>query len=174
MANTYTLIASNTLSSSAASVTFSSIPATYTDLVLRLSVRSSTSATNAVMQMLLNNDSDPTGYYSRTELRGDGAAAASSRDSNDNKMQFRFSDASNATSNTFSNIEIYIPSYLASQNKPLSGINAMETNATTAYLTAQAGLWRKTNAIDRIDLSWVDTNNFVSGSSFFLYGIKNS
>jgi hypothetical protein len=171
---TYTLISSNVLTSSAASVTFSAIPATYTDLVLRLSVRSAAGATNTVMQMLLNNDSDPTGYYSRTELRGDGATAASSRDSNDNKMQFRFTNASTSTSNTFSNVEIYIPSYLASQNKPLSGINAMETNATTAYLTAQAGLWRKTNAINRIDFSFPDTSNFVSGSSFYLYGISNA
>lgn len=174
MANTYTLIASNTLSSSAASVTFSSIPNTYTDLVLKMSVRGSTSATTQTMQLILNGDNDPTGYYSRTNLFGDGATATSNRDSNDNKTQIIYENASTSTSNTFSNIEIYIPSYTASQNKPFSIANAMETNATTAYTTTQAALWRKTNAITSIALSQVDTNNFVSGSSFFLYGIKNS
>jgi hypothetical protein len=173
MANTYTLIASNTLSSASANVNFTSIPTTYSDLVLVMSVRSSTSATTATLRLLLNNDSNLTGYYSRTNLYGNGATVTSNRDSNDNKTQIIFANADTSTSNTFSNIEVYIPAYTASQNKPFSVFNAMETNATTAYVTGQAALWRQTTAVNEINLSWVDSNNFVSGSSFYLYGIKN-
>ena len=72
MANTYTLISSNVLSSSAASVTFSAIPATYTDLVVKTSVRE----TNNSGVMLCKINGTTTGYTGK-ELTGSGLAAAS-------------------------------------------------------------------------------------------------
>jgi hypothetical protein len=174
MANTYTLIASNTLSTSAASVTFSSIPATYTDLVLKFSARcDAAGSTSADLKLELNADSSS--LYSDTSLTGDGTNAGSARASNQAFIGFSNGIAGNSTTaNTFSSNEIYIPAYLVSQNKPLSNFNAVEHNATAARLRATAGLYRSTSVITSAKLTPEAGSSFVSGSSFFLYGIKNS
>lgn len=174
MANTYTLIASNTLSSSAASVTFSSIPNTYTDLVLRISARNDDTGVTETLRMQVNNNTGT--VYSVTYMYGEGTNVVSGRDTSVDDINDGFrQNGGGATSNTFSNIEIYIPSYTASQNKPLSGFSAAETNAASNnFVMASANLVRDTNAISSIKLFNSTTKVFVSGSSFFLYGIKNS
>lgn len=171
MPATYTLISSNVLTSSAANVTFSSIPSTYTDLVLRISARTDNASEIGTLYYRFNNDSSA--IYSSTQLRGEGATATSGRTSAATSIQGLYADGANATANTFSNVEIYIPNYLSTTNKPSSGYGAQETNAATAYIRALAGLAAVTSAITRIDIITTATN-FVSGSSFFLYGISNA
>jgi len=167
---TYTLISSNVLSSSAASVTFSAIPATYTDLVLKCSVRTDNAGANDTLRITYNNDS--TALYSTIMLRGDGASPISSIQTVA-YMNARQVDGATATSNTFGSTEIYIPSYTASQSKPTSIVFAQEDNSATAYMGAIAGLYRSNTAISRIDFS-TSGANFVTGSSFYLYGISNA
>jgi hypothetical protein len=59
--------------------------------------------------------------------------------------------------------------------KPIGIISNEEDNATEAYIAATAGLYRNTSAITSISIDSVTTSiNLVSGSSFYLYGIKNS
>ena len=171
MANTYSLIASNTLSSSAASVTFSSIPSTYTDLVLSVCARTNDTGPEN-LQIYFNTDTATN--YSTTYLQGNGASATSARYTSQSVIQNPNTvEGTTYTSNTFGSIEIYIPSYTASQNKPVSLSGASENNATTAYINNGAGLWRNTAAITQIVIDQSGAN-FVSVSSFFLYGIKNS
>jgi len=174
MANTYTLIASNTLSSSASSVTFSSIPATFTDLVLKISARSTEAVADSSFDTKFN--SVTTSTYSRVRLRVNGSVVSSSLFSN--ASHIGGSDnvtGSSATANTFSNVEIYIPSYTVSQNKPVSLFNVCENNVTAFHMNVQAALWRNTAAISSITMDGIPSSGqFVSGSSFFLYGIKNS
>ena len=176
MANTYTLISSNTLSGSAASVTFSSIPSTYTDLVLRYSARSDadggTIAASMNMQIYLNGVTSGTSY-SYTYLQGNGSATASGRASSTNQMKAPYADGLSATANSFGNGEIYIPSYTASQSRPISGFGVSETNASAAIMWTIADLYQNSTAVSQISL-YPDGGNFVSGSSFYLYGIKNS
>jgi len=172
MAATYELIANNTLSSAAASVTFSAIPGTYTDLVLRASIRG-TRASFAFALLYAEFNGDTATNYSRIQLSGNGSAAASYINSSQTKTGIGEITASTATANTFNSIEIYIPSYTVSQNKPIGTFNAQENNNTTAYIAATAGLWRNTNAITSIKLT-PSSDSFDIGSSFFLYGIKNS
>ena len=174
MPATYTLISSNVLSSSAASVTFSSIPATYTDLVLRISGRTTGAAVFDNLGIQFNGSA--TAVYSDTTLRGAGAGGADSvRDSNYSAVLFYNSSSSGgSTSNTFGNAEIYIPSYTVSQNKPVGGFGVSETNATTAYMSAGAFLWRNTAAITSLAITSDNGQSFVSGSSFYLYGISNA
>lgn len=174
MANTYTLISSNTLTSSAASVTFSSIPATYTDLILKVSARSTEAVVDSSFNVKFNSITTTT--YSRIRLVGNGATASSSLLSNATSIDTSHNlNGSTATSNTFSNVEIYIPSYTASQNKPVGLSNAVENNTTTAYINASAALWRNTDAISSITLDGIPASGqFVSGSSFYLYGIKST
>ena len=174
MPATYQLISSNTLSSAAASVTFSSIPATYTDLVLRLSARSSNAGRNDVVNMEFNANSSA--LYSTTILYGQGGGSFGSlRNSNATYTRIGYYiSGDTTTSSTFGSQEFYIPNYTASQNKAISGFGVSENNATVQDLAVTAGLFRDTTAISSIKLTLLTGPNFMSGSSFFLYGIKNS
>lgn len=173
MANTYTLIASNTLSSSAASVTFSSIPATYTDLVLQYSIRTDYAALNVAQARVTFNGT--TSAYSRTSLWGDGASRGSGRVSSQANFEpEEGSPSASNTSNTFGTTQIYIPNYLVSANKAHGSFAVGENNTTSpVYLAVKAGLWQNTSAITSITLT-ANAGNFVNGCSFFLYGIKSS
>ena len=105
MANTYTLIASNTLSSSAASVTFSAIPGTYTDLVLRISTRVDRAITGSHNCQLTINGSS-TSDYSSIALNGYGVSVDSSIQSSATFIRTATAADSN-TANTFSSNEFY-------------------------------------------------------------------
>jgi hypothetical protein len=172
---TYQLIASNVLSSSAASVTFSAIPATYTDLVVRWSARDSTDAGSFATIYLQFNTNTGLGQtvYSYTRIRGTGSAASSAFDANFYRGDSSLYNATASTANTFASGEFYIPSYTASQNKPYSNFNVAETNATLAYILTSAGLYRNTAAIDSATIATTGVS-FAAGSSFYLYGISKS
>lgn len=173
MANTYTLISSNTVSgTSTTAITFSSIPGTYTDLVLRCSVR----APSSYLQLLANSIAGTS--YSGTVLQVIQVPADNSPSST------RFSNASEATlnntsvfnawtANTFSSVEIYIPSYTASQNKPISTWGVIEQNATDGRQGATASLIRDNAAINSLTIQQAG-QIFTAGSSFYLYGIKKN
>jgi hypothetical protein len=172
MANTYTLIASNTLGSDTASITFSSIPSTYTDLVLKASIRTTRSSSIDFLAVQFNSDTATN--YSRITLGGSGSGYSSEISSSATYLNSGHVDAASATASTFSNTELYIPSYNSTSNKPLSTFNAQENNNLGAYISSIAGLYRGSSGISSIYLYSVNATNFVSGSSFFLYGIKNS
>ena len=169
MPATYTLISSNVLTTTAASITFSSIPATYTDLVLKCSTRlTGTSGTTLSLQL----NSDTTANKSFTQIRGDGATAASNRSTAETNFYIGFQNSSSTTANTFTNAEVYIPNYAGSVNKVASSFSAQESNATTAYLYATANLWSATTVISGLTITSAGT--FAIDSSFYLYGISNA
>ena len=175
MPATYTLISSNVLASSAASVTFSSIPATYTDLVLRVSARCTGGAGQVQLGIRFNSNSSA--IYSDTSVRGYGAGFGSARVSGSTESyQYIYVPAGGATSNTFGNTEIYIPSYQVSQNKPFGTFSVAETNSSVAYMGVVASLFSNTSAITSLEISaqWTSAVDIASGSSFYLYGISNA
>jgi len=160
--STYTKIASSTLGSAAATVTLSSIPATYTDLVLIMNAGSSVN--NADIDINVNGDTGAN--YSRTILYGDGATAASVRESSTTK--FRLTYFGNA-SIVFSWIGI-VNFMNYSNTTTYKTFLSKARNATNYGVNDQAGLWRNTAAIS----SMVITNasgTFSTGSTFNLYGI---
>tara|TARA_R110000868_G_C10462007_1_gene727482 strand:- start:25 stop:549 length:525 start_codon:yes stop_codon:yes gene_type:complete len=174
MANTYTLIASNTISSSGTRVvTFTSIPATYTDLLLRVSARSDTAATIVQGYFWIAYPAAGTGSSKR--LIGSGSAASSVTFSSGSYQVFQTSDipAASSTSNTFGSIDCYIPNYLSSNNKSVSVDGVTENNATAAYAELTAGLINTTSAITAISFE-ASSGNLVNNSTFYIYGIKNS
>lgn len=175
MASSRVLISSQILSSTATSVTFSSIPSTYTDLVLRMSIRD-TNTTIIIGGGNVKFNGSSTNIYSVTRLIGDGSTASSTRTSNSASIAFNCAgNNAGMTTNTFSSVEIYISSYTASKNKPIGQFNVTENNSATAGNTeidAWAQLYRDTNAISSMVITAPAT--FAIGSSFYLYGIKNS
>ena len=176
MANTYVLISSQVLGASAATVTFSSIPSTYTDLVLRASARSDIALGQTYDGFYVGlNGSATTG--SGTHLTGSGVSASSTRYNTSTGWMVKAqnsTDGNGATANTFGTAEVYIPSYTASQAKPLGIFGASETNASATPMSATAGLWNNTATVSSIVIYTVDGSNWLTGSSFYLYGIKNS
>lgn len=168
MANTYTLIEAKTLASAVASVTFSSIPATYTDILLRVSARNSTTSTGIQIEF----NASATGYTNR-RLYGDGSSAASDTPGL-SYISNTMIDDSSYTANTFGNGDIYIPNYTSSNNKSVSVDGVTENNASGALSMFTAGLWSNSAAITAVKLTAEASGNFVSGSTFYLYGIKNS
>ena len=171
MPSTYTLISSNVLSSSAASVTFSAIPSTYTDLVIRASARDSGTGGSAIFVRVNGLTSN---IYSVTRLRGTGSSASSGSTTNATSLYFGFIDDATDTANSFGSWEAYFPNYLVAQNHPVSGFATPESNVTSPVnMDINAGLISDTSAITSITLT-PNGLGFVSGSSFYLYGIKNS
>jgi hypothetical protein len=173
---TYTLISSNVLASSAASVTFSSIPATYTDLILRVSAQ--TNRTTYADYLLMTVNSISSGY-SETQLQGQGSTASSSNASASPVFGYTNSlevnGVSGSSASNFGSMEIYMPSYTASQNKPMSVTSMVENNsATQNYVTTSAFLLASTAAITSITLACNSSYQFSIGSSFYLYGISNA
>jgi hypothetical protein len=163
------LIASNTLGSATTTVTFSSIPSTYTDLVLRMSTRIDSAPGTADLIIQINSG----GNMSYTRIQGNGATASSFRSTGNSTLPVNYLQQSDSTSNTFDSSEVYFPSYTSSNNKVISSFGVQETNGTTAYMRAIAHLRSNTESITSLEIR-NGGYNFVAGSSFFLYGIKNS
>ena len=168
MANTYEIIASNTVGSGgAASITFSSIPSTYTDLLIRYTTRIDVGGQDVILLSLNGSTSS----FSMKWLYGSGSAAGSVTTPT---RTVGIMGESGFTANTFSNGDIYIPNYTSSNYKSISADAVSENNGTTAVSGLFASLWSNTAAITQIDITPNGGNNFVQYSTFYLYGIKNS
>ena len=152
----------------AASVLFSNIPQTFTDLKLVISGRSSSSAPS--FYFLFNMDGGTT--YSNTTLRGNGSAAASVRLSSSTFIRFDSGgNGSDSTANTFNNAELYMPNYASSNFKSFTMDSVAETNsAGFAFANILgAGLWRNSAAVTSVYVSFDGT--LQQHSTFSLYGI---
>lgn len=168
MPNTFTLLASSTVGAGgAASIDFTSIPSTYTDLCLKVSLRMTEGSVN-YYSMRFNNAT--TNFTYRT-LEGSGSSAGSF---NGSTGTYGFPVPSTYTSNTFSNGEIYIPNYAGSANKSFSVDTVTENNATQSYQDLIAGLWSNSAAINQITLYPGGVGTFVQYSTAYLYGIVKS
>ena len=166
MPTTYEAIATVTVGSGgAANIEFTSIPATFTDLLLKYSLRSDQSGYRDILVSINSS----TANFSGIALDGSGSAASSYTVA----RYLGTVGGTNITASTFTNGEVYIPNYLGSNNKSFSVDNVQETNATTAYSTLYAGLWSNTAAITGISII-SSSGNLVQYSTATLYGIKNS
>lgn len=166
-------IQSITLSAPATSVTFSGIPQTYTDLVLRFSARTDNSGFNGLAPITVNS---LTAGYSTTFLEGSGSTAASGRVSSAAQWLYGAGTTSGGTStaNTFSSNEAYIPNYTGSTYKPVSAFGVSESNVTNGvYIHAIAHLLSNTAAITSLTITG-NGANLLTGCTFHLYGIKNT
>ena len=171
---TYNKIASVAVGAGgASSIDFTAIPATYTDLCVKLSTRRS-DTTEGYLSLRFNANSGSN--YSNRTLRGTGTAASSSSDSSATFLDFWVIDGSGYTANTFASTDIYIPNYAGSANKSVSAENVAENNATGSYMQMTAGLWAQTAAINQITFyaAGAPSGTFAQYSTATLYGIKNS
>ena len=165
--NTYTAIATQTLGSAAASVTFSSISGVYTDLVLVISELNNT-ATNTSFQFQVGNGSIDTGSnYSATEIYGTGTVAGSDRASNDTGGYLNGPGI--GTSTTIPNA--YVMHFMNYSNTTTYKTVLIRGGSSDQNTVAVVNLWRSTSAINTIKI-FQSVNNMATGSTFSLYGIK--
>jgi hypothetical protein len=158
---TYEPIATQTLGSTTTTVTFSSIPSTYTELVLVLVGKVTSSGQNLYIRF--NNDSNSS--YSRTLLFGNGSAAGSNRNTSQTAI-LDFYVGLNVSGDSMHTINIM--NYANTTTfKTMLWRNGRTGEATQAIV----GLYRSTSAINRIDLSVLGLNIAI-GSTFTLYGIS--
>ena len=169
MATTYQPIATTTLGSAAASYTFSSIPATYTDLIIIASIKAD-STTIATPALRLNGDT--TSNYSATWLYGNGSTATSSRASSQTYL-YTGDYVAGVESTNFATFITQIFNYANTTTFKTVLSRNNQINSADGETGATVGLWRKTpEAINTILYTSTNGANYAAGSTFTLYGIK--
>jgi hypothetical protein len=158
---TYALIETVTLGSATNTVTFSSIPSTYTDLVL-VSTTKSTTGNNT--RITFNNDASA--LYSNTSLGGTGTSAVSRRDSGVTYIRLDW-DGYNQTTE----FNVHITNVQDYSNTTTNKTSITRSGSGPTGVDALVGLYRSTSAISRLDVI-ASTGNFDTGSTFRLYGIQ--
>lgn len=159
MAVTYDKIATTTLGSATATVTFSSISSAYTDLVVIFVGKLSAAAT---CFLRYNNDSGSN--YSQTDMIGDGTSALTQRRSN--VSGFRLYDIG-ASSNPINNLIFSVNNY---SNTTTYKTTLLRGSDSGGEVGAGVSLWRNTSAINRLDFV-TGSGTWSAGSTFTLYGI---
>jgi hypothetical protein len=158
------LIETKTLGTAAASIEFTSIPQTFTDLVVLVSMRGSFN--NYYSEYRVRFNGSTTGFSARNLYgAGSGSGASGTFEAS------AFGVGATATANTFSNDQIYIPNYTSSNAKSFSSDFVGENNATSAFAGLYANLWTGTAAITSIQFTEVNAANFAIGTTISLYGI---
>jgi hypothetical protein len=165
MAKTYEPIATTTLGSAAASVTFSTISGAYTDLVLVMSIRGSSDIESDIGMQL---NSDTGSNYSMQRIYGQGASAGSDRTSNSTSINFGRQGGDSFALNI-----MHLMNY-ANTTTYKTILNRSGHAGTSSIVLANVGLWRNTAAISTITLIQTGAQNYKAGSTFSLYGIASA
>lgn len=158
MASTYTPLSTQTLGSSASSITFSSISSAYTDIVL---VLASSTVSGAVTNHYLRVNGDTGSNYSYTRLYGDGTSAGSDRGTNSSLILL------GEVGTTITNNIIHFQNY---SNTTTYKTILNRGNATIGTVNGVVGLWRSTSAINSITVFPI-SGSFATGTTATIYGI---
>lgn len=164
----YESIATSTVGASpVSSISFTSIPATYTHLQIRF-----TALNSAVVNSQFQFNSDTGANYSNHQLFGDGASASAANGANASFMLASYS--ANTTANYTNAAIIDILDYAnTNKYKTTRGLAGVDINAAGGYITYRTGNWRSTAAVTSIQI-FPSSGNFTQYSSFALYGIKGA
>ena len=166
MATTYEKIQSTTLGSAATSITLSSIPATYTDLRLVFTFKTSTAGEAGFIRF----NSDTGSNYSSTYLVGSGASVFSNRETSSTFICISDNQAvgSSTTIPEFDTVDIF--SYAGSTYKTFLNSVSADQNGSGGTIS-RVGLWRSTSAITTILITTLSATTFSIGTTATLYGI---
>lgn len=165
MPSTYDKVATYTIPSPTTSYTFSSIPGTYTDLILISMAQKTTSGSGTGFSLRFNGDTSTN--YSTTYLEGSGSTASSYRTTSTTSMNGG-AVTSNATAASFDVNTNQIMNY--SNATTYKTLITRYNDNEFSYVGSSVSLWRDTAAITSITI--FAANNFATGSTFTLYGIK--
>lgn len=171
-AGDYESIATVSLSSSAASITFSSIPATFTHLQIRAIAKAAATASDAAYDLRLSFNSNTTGSdYNEHYLYGNGSSVGAGVNTN-NRIIGTSMGSGNAS--MFA-VNVYDILDYANTNKykTVRTLCGWDANGS-GQVTFMSQVWMKTNAIDSIAIDFNTGPSFGQYSSFALYGIRSA
>jgi hypothetical protein len=167
MPATYEPIATTTLGSNAANITFSSITSAYTDLRIVILVKGN-SATNQDLNVQFNSDTG--GNYSTTAIYTNGGSITTYRQTSTTSIiaaSIVFPNLGNGDSRGLATIDVF--SYAGSTNKTLLGTGSNDQNGA-GFVSKQVGLWRNASAINSVKL-YPGGGTFATGDTATIYGI---
>lgn len=166
----YYPLATTTLASSASTVTFSSIPSTYTHLQIRGIGRASNATTDENFILQFNGDTGAN--YSLHNIYGTGAAVGANASTNFTASYFGRVSGANSTANIFGVVVADILDYAnTDKNKTIRSLSGHDQNGS-GYMTLMSGNWRSTSAVTSVTIKNESGSNIAANSSFTLYGIK--
>jgi hypothetical protein len=173
--NSYESIATTTVSSPVASITFSSIPATYTHLQVRGINRLSTSGTDTLSTLMRFNSDTGSNYTSSHVLYGTGASAqAAASGTSQTSMVMVNTPKDGNTASAFGILVCDILDYAnTNKYKTIRCLGGYDGNDTNGIVTFRSSAWMNTGAVTSITLLG-SADNFVQYSQFALYGIKGA
>lgn len=170
---TYELLSSNTVGAgNAANITFSNIPQTYRDLIVRISSRQNSSTATYQIYFTLNGSSS---NYSRLYWLSNGIGTDIGSASGETIARFAWAESSTFTSNTFNNVDLYIPNYTLNKSKNIQADGVCESNGGFVYaISMYTNQWANTDPITSITIAEISGSLFVQYTSAYLYGLKNT
>jgi hypothetical protein len=160
MALTYEKIATQTLGSAVTNVTFSSIPSTYTDLVV---IVAGTTAATDTLAFQFNGDTGTN--YSDTALKGNGSTASSDRRTGQTLGYFGTPSTSES---------VVIGQIMNYANTTTFKTSIGRGSAANQQVESRVTLWRSTAAITSIKILTGGASNINIGTTFSLYGIASA
>lgn len=171
MANTYKLISSTTLTSTQTAINITSIPQTYTDLVVQGYIgQTSGGNTYAQFAFRINNNSTGSPYYTNW-FRSEGSTLTAGGNGTD-AVYFPIVSTGGGDANAMGAFEMYFPQYTGAANKigRLLGGGSPANNASTNYYGMY---YTSTSAITQINFiySGGPETGFVTGTNIRLYGV---
>ena len=174
MPTTTQLISAQTLTSNTASVTFNSIPQTFTDLYFIVSAKTTRSdgETSEPIQIKFNSS---TSGYTALRFQKNGSSSQSSSSSGETSLSIGTANSNSGGVYTFASQKYYIPNYTSNSNKSVSADSVGETNGTYADQVLTAGKSTLSSGITSITIETTSPNSgWQQYSTVYLYGIKNS
>ena len=169
--NSYESIATQSVASgTAASLTFSSIPSTYTHLQVRGIIRTDAGSNNWDLRIRMNSDSGSN--YARHSVRGEGSASGNA-EGQASQTYMWLDRAASGDANIFSGIVIDVLDYAnTNKYKTMRGLSGNDRNGS-GIIALSSGLWMSTTAINSLTFT-LGSGNFTQYSTLALYGIKGA
>lgn len=158
---TYSAIEHKVLGSSTTSITFTSIPSTYTDLILVVNAKATSAAWGAFQ---VNGDTGSN--YSQTVLTGSSGGSGSTRNSNQPYAFITYNTGPGASEFDYN----AIINFMNYSNSTTFKTMISRANRASGGVDASTNTWRSTAAITSI--TYLANNSMVAGSTFTLYGIR--
>lgn len=172
MANTYTLISSYTASGSPTSFSFNSIPSTYTDLKLVMSLRGSRAAFYSNISVLVNGSSSA--IYNYKWLYDSSGSVTNFSYAGDTELG-QYVNGANSSGNLFGSLEMYFANYNSANYKALTVDNIVMDANSSRFMVMESESAQTTSAITSLTINGSGNNyTFATSSTAYLYGVSNA
>jgi hypothetical protein len=153
------------------SIDFTSIPATFTDLCLKMSLRSQDPSGTDYLAIAINGT---TSTFQFRTIEANGSSVGTFTSATDNPRFVGQVGIDGYAAGSFGSTEIYFPNYTNSLTKSYSVDSVTEDSVSTVFMNWISGNWSNTSVINRITITSATSTGFVQFSSAYLYGVSNA